>query len=85
MALNCEKFGRAVTLIFLPKTFISNETKFRPSNSLNLAELVANELTKSIFKKKNPFSIRFIAACCEDFRRSMSLKNEITFQKSSSV
>ena len=84
MALKCEKFGCAVTLIFLPKTFIWNKTTFRPSNSLNLAELVANELMKSILKK-NHFSIRFVAACCEDFRKSTSLTNEITFQKSSSV
>ena len=65
MALNRVKLGRAVTfmkylasvvsLIFLPKIFIWNKTPFLPSNSLNLAELVVNKLTKSIAKKITNF------------------------------
>ena len=52
------KLGRAVTfmkylasvvsLIFLAKTLIWNKITFPASNSLNLAELVVNEPTKSI-------------------------------------
>ena len=55
MTLNRVKLGRAVTfmkylasvffLIFLPKILI------RLSSSLNLVELVVNELTKNISKK----------------------------------
>ena len=97
MTLNCIKLGRAVTfmkylasvvsLIFLPKTLIWNKITFRLSNLLNLAELVVNELTKRVSSKiftNIPFSIRFITAYCKDFR-SLKLKNEITFQKSSPV
>ena len=78
MTLNYVKLGRAVTfmkyldsvvfLIFLPKTLIWKKITFLASNSLNLAELVVNELMKSISKKKFPFSIRFITAYCKDFR-----------------
>ena len=59
--LNHIKLGRAVTfmkyfasvvyLIFLPKTLNWNKIMFSASNSLNLAELVVNEVTTSIFKK----------------------------------
>ena len=58
MTFNCVKLGRAVTftkhlasvisLICLTKTFIYNKITFPASNSLNLAELVVNEPTKSI-------------------------------------
>ena len=58
MTLNGGKLGRAVTfmkylasvvsLIFLPKTLLWNKITFRLSNLLNLAELLVNELTKSI-------------------------------------
>ena len=77
MTLNCVKLGRAVTfvkylasvvsLIFLPKTLIWNKITFRLSNSLNLAELVVNELTNSISKKNTniSFSIQFITAYCK--------------------
>ena len=54
MTLNCVKLGRAVTfmeyldsvasLIFLPKTLIWKKITFQPSNLLNLAELVKNQL-----------------------------------------
>ena len=60
MALNHVKLGRTVTfvkylasvvsLIFLPKTLISNKITFQVLNLVNLAELVVNELTKSITK-----------------------------------
>ena len=78
--LNCVKLGRGVTfmkylasvvsVIFLPKTLIWNRIKFWLLNLLNLAELVVNELTKSIFKKiyNIPFSIRFITAYYKDFK-----------------
>ena len=39
-----------VSLIFLPKTLTGNKMTFPASNSLNFAELVENELTKSISK-----------------------------------
>ena len=62
MTLNYVKLGRAVTfmkyldsvvfLIFLPKTLIWKKITFLTSNSLNLAELVVNELMKSISNKK---------------------------------
>ena len=52
MTFNYVKLGRAVTfmkyfasvvsLIFLPYTSIWTKIMFRPSNSLNLAELVVN-------------------------------------------
>ena len=79
MALSRVKLERAVTfmkhlirvisLIFLLKTLILNKILFRLSNSFSLAELVVNELTKSISKKfiNIPFSIRFITAYCKDF------------------
>ena len=61
MTLNRPKLGRAVTfmkdfasvvsLILLTKSLIWNKIIFRLSNLLNLAELVVNELTKSISKK----------------------------------
>ena len=61
MTLNPVKLGRpvafmkynagVVSLIFLPKTLICNKITFRLSNSLKLAELLVNELTKSISKK----------------------------------
>ena len=69
MTLNDVKLWRAVTFMkylpsavsqtFLPKTLIWNKIKFWLSNSLNLAELVVNELTKSISKKITnvPFAI----------------------------
>ena len=66
MTLNRVKLGRTVTfmkylasvvsLIFLPKTLIRNKITFRLSNSLNLAELMISELTKSISKKIYPYS-----------------------------
>ena len=61
MTLNHVKLGRAVTfmkystsiisLIFLPKILNWNKITFLASNSTNLAELVVNELMKSISKK----------------------------------
>ena len=61
MALNREKLERAVSfmkclpslvsLTFLVKTLIWNKITFPPSNLLNLAELLVNEPTKSIYKK----------------------------------
>ena len=61
MTLNRLKLGRTVTfmryragivsLIFLPKTLNWNKITFLASNSLNLEELVLNELMK---KKKLP-------------------------------
>ena len=61
MTFNCIKLGHAVTfmkylasvvsLILLPKTLILNKISFPVSNSLDFAELVKNELMKSISKK----------------------------------
>ena len=62
MTLNRVKLGCAVTFMkdaasavslkFLPKALIWNKITFPTSNLLNLAELVKNELMKSISKKK---------------------------------
>ena len=80
MTLNPVNLGCAVTftiylvsvvsLIFLPNTLFGNKVTFLLSNSLDLAKLGVNELTKSISKKFTniPFSIQFITAYCKDFR-----------------
>ena len=80
MTLNCVKLMRAVTfmkylaavvsLIFLPKTLILNKITFSASNLLNFAELVENELMKSISKKitNTPFSIKFITGYFKKFK-----------------
>ena len=62
MTLNRVKLGCAVTFMkdvasavslkFLPKALIWNKITFPTSNLLNLAELVKNELMKSISNKK---------------------------------
>ena len=59
-----------VSLIFPPKTLIWNKITFPASNLLNFAELVENELTRSISRMFTniPFSIQFIAAYCKDFK-----------------
>ena len=69
MTPNCGKLGYTVTfmkyfasivyLIFLQETLIWNKTTFPASNSLNLPELVVNELMRSISKKFTniPFTI----------------------------
>ena len=61
MTINRVKLGRTVTfmkyfasvvsLIFLPKTLIWTKLTFPASNLLNFAEVVENELMKSISKK----------------------------------
>ena len=80
MNLNRVKLGRSITfmkyltsvvsLIFLPKTLIWNKITFPTSNSLNFAELMENQLMKSIFKKITniSFSIQFITAYCKGFK-----------------
>ena len=62
MTPNRVKLGRAVTLmkylasvvslIFLPKTLIWNKITFPTSKSSSFAELVENELMKSLISKK---------------------------------
>ena len=47
---------RVVSLIFLPKTLTWNKITFQLINSLNLTELVVNELTKSISKTNCRYS-----------------------------
>ena len=74
MTLNRVKLGRAVTFmkylvsvvssVFLPKTLICNKIKFRLSKSLNLAQLVVNELTKKIFKKIYQYSFFYTIYHC---------------------
>ena len=80
MTLNRVKVGRAVSfvkylsgvvsLMFLPKTLIWNKITFPASNLLNFAELVKNELMKSISKKfiNISFSVQFITAYSKDFK-----------------
>ena len=65
MTLNRLKLGRTVTFmkylasvvsfIFLPKTLTWNKITFPTSTLLNFAELVENELIKSISKKFSNF------------------------------
>ena len=74
MTLNCVKLGRAVTfmkylasvvsLIFLPKTLIWNEITIWLLSLLNLAELVVNELAKSISKKIYQHSYFYLIYHC---------------------
>ena len=63
-------FASVVYLIFLPKILIWNKITFPASHSLNVPELVVNELTINIFKKFYPvsFYIQFFTVYCEDFR-----------------
>ena len=61
MIFNCAKLERTVTFMkhlsnvvslkFLTETLIYNKVTFPVSNSMNLAEMVLNELNKSIYKK----------------------------------
>ena len=48
--------ARVVSLIFLAKTLIWNKVTFPASSSLNFAELVKNELMKSISKNIYQYS-----------------------------
>ena len=50
-----------VLLMLLHKILIISKIKFPPSNSLNLAELVLNELMMSISKKKRILILFFIS------------------------
>ena len=70
----------------LPKTLIWNKIGFRLSNSLNLAKLLVNEFTKSISQKKLPIFLFLsdLSLLIVKFSEAYKLKNEITFQKSSS-
>ena len=65
-----EYLASAVTLIFLAKALIWNKITFWLINSLNLVELMVNELRKCISKKITniPFSIRFFTDYCKDLR-----------------
>ena len=96
MTLNCSKLGHAVTfmiylasvvtLIFLPKTLIWNKIMFPASNSLNFAKLVENELMKRMSEKFYQYSFFYpVYGCFFKYRKSLSPKNHITLQKSSSV
>ena len=49
----------AVSLIFLPKTLIWNKITFRLLNLLSLAELMVNEVTKSVSKKNYQYSFSY--------------------------
>ena len=70
MTLNRVKLGHAftfmkhivsvVSLIFLATTLIWNKITFSTSNLLNLAELVVNELMKSIYKKIYQYSFFYL-------------------------
>ena len=74
MALNRVKLGSAVTfmkylasvvsLIFLLETLVWNKISFPPSNSLNLADLMANEPMNSIYKKNYQYSFFYSIDHC---------------------
>ena len=63
-------FAGIVSLIFLPKSLIWNKIAFPAPNLLNFAELMENELMRSIYKTFTDilFFIQFIAAYCKDFK-----------------
>ena len=73
MTFSCVKLARAVTfikylegvvsLIFL-SLLIWNKITFSASNSLNLAELVENELMKSISRKIHQYSLYYPTYRC---------------------
>ena len=74
MTLTHIKLGSAVTfmkylasvvsLIFLPKTLIWNKITFSALNSLNFAELVENELMKSISEIFYQYTFFYLIYCC---------------------
>ena len=74
MTLNRVKLGHAVTLmkylaiivslIFLPETLIENKITLAASNLLNFAELVENEVKKSISKKMYQCYFSYPIYCC---------------------
>ena len=74
MSLNRVKLGRTVTfmeyfasvvsLIFLPKTLNWSKITFLESNPLNVAELVVNELMKSISKKNYQYFLLYSIYHC---------------------
>ena len=74
MTFNCVKLGRAVSftkylanvvsLIFPLKTLILDKITLPVSNLLNFAELVENELTKSIFKIIYQYSYFYLIYRC---------------------
>ena len=74
MTLNRVKLGRAVTvmkylasvvsLIFLALTLFWIKITFPASNSLTLAELVVNELMKSIYKEVCQYSFIYSIYHC---------------------
>ena len=74
MALNRVKLGSAVTfmkylarvvsLIFLWETLVWNKISFPSSNSLNLAEPMANEPMNSIYKKNYQYSFFYSIYQC---------------------
>ena len=59
-----EYLASAALLIFLQKTLIWNKITFQVSNSLNLAELLVNQLTKSISKKIYEYSFFYLIYPC---------------------
>ena len=64
-AVNFVKYlASAVSLIFLPKTLIWNNKTFPASNALYFAELVENELVKSISKKNYQYSFFYLIHRC---------------------
>ena len=64
-ALNLMEYLASVALlIFLQKTLIWNKITFQGSNSLNLAELLVNQLTKSISKKTYEYSLFYLIYPC---------------------
>ena len=74
MTLNCVKLRRevifmkylasVVSLIFLPNTLIWNKITFSASSSVNLAEMVANEPMKNIYKKIYQYSFFYLIYRC---------------------
>ena len=70
-----------VSLMFLSKTWIWHKIALLAWNSLHFAELVKNELMKSMFKKNLQifFSIQFIAAYCKNLNNFTKILTSIVF------
>ena len=97
--LNRIILGRAVTfmkylvsvvslifLIFLLKTLIRNKATLPASNSLNLAELVVDELMRNISQKIYQYCIFYLIYHCLIYKFQELITKELNkFKKSSSV
>ena len=75
-------FTSVVSIVILPKSLIWNKTMFPTSNLLNLAELVVNELVKSISKNACQYSFFYLIYHCLMYRlQELIIKELDNFNK----